>query len=263
MPSSHLVPPSVPVIHHVADPVLQSCPPPVLQSCSPPARSVSPPVSVIHHAADPVLHPCPAPSINSGPPINPGPSISVRGRGPPTLRPSPPVRVPDDEPPSSPSYCEVHVGPAPPASCDNCVPNLVFCPTHLVACGGESLICCTYCLRVLCVKHMYCPCKVAVERRRLVSIAFCKARELKSSIEFTLPRVIVADRLAGNENIPFEVAWNRVLAVDPLPTSNQKRSSASTALIVAPPSVTCVPSAPLPSSNAAPTPSAGALSAPL
>ena len=64
---------------------------------------------------------------------------------------------------------------------------------------------------------MYCPCKDAVERRRLVSIAFRKARELKSSIEFTLPRVIIADRLAGNENIPFEVAWNRVLALDPLP----------------------------------------------
>jgi hypothetical protein len=96
---------------------------------------------------------------------------------------------------------------------------------------------------------MYCPCDVAVDRRRLVAIAFRKAQELKSSVELTLPRVIAADRLAGNENIPFEVAWDRVLAIDPLPSTNQKRPS--TALIVAPPPIVdCAPSSSLPSSIA-------------
>ena len=64
---------------------------------------------------------------------------------------------------------------------------------------------------------------------------------------------------------------DRVLTIDPLPSTNQKRPSASTALIVAPPPIvdcapssslpssiaptpaTCVPLAPLPNSNA-PTP---------
>ena len=45
-------------------------------------------------------------------------------------------------------------------------------------CGGESLLCCTFCLRVLCFRHMYCPCSEAIERRRQVA---CARRSVSSA----------------------------------------------------------------------------------
>ena len=80
-----------------------------------------------------------------------------------------PVRIAKPEvPPSSPSLCEVNVGPQ-PARCVSCVPGLFVCPAHLVACGAVGAMCCNYCLQVLCMVHMYCPCADAVARRAWVS----------------------------------------------------------------------------------------------
>jgi hypothetical protein len=80
-----------------------------------------------------------------------------------------PVRLAKPEaPPSSPSLCEVNVAP-PPARCMSCVPGLFVCPAHLVACGAVGAMCCNYCLQVLCMVHMYCPCADAVARRAWVS----------------------------------------------------------------------------------------------
>jgi hypothetical protein len=79
---------------------------------------------------------------------------------------SPPAPVRSDECPP-PVSCEVHVGPAVPA-CGECIPGLLVCPSHLVACGAESLTSCTFCLKILCAEHTDCPCADAIERRRLV-----------------------------------------------------------------------------------------------
>src|SRR5947209_829651 len=80
-----------------------------------------------------------------------------------------PVRVAVPEvPPSSPSMCEVNVA-RPPKRCMSCVPGLYVCPAHLIACGAQCFICCNFCLQVLCLKHMYCPCAAAVARRAWVS----------------------------------------------------------------------------------------------
>src|SRR5690348_5221262 len=51
--------------------------------------------------------------------------------------------------------------------CGECIPGILVCDVHLVPCGGECLICCSLCLRVLCDRHMYCPCPQAIERRRV------------------------------------------------------------------------------------------------
>ena len=63
------------------------------------------------------------------------------------------------------SYCETHVGPSAPR-CVNCVPGLFVCPDHLVVCGGQSFLCCPFCFKVQCFKHIYCECDGAVARRR-------------------------------------------------------------------------------------------------
>ena len=75
----------------------------------------------------------------------------------------------DDDWPPPLSTCEVHVG-LPALACLECIPGLVVCPSHLSPCGGVSLLCCTFCLKVLCLKHMYCPCSEAIERRRQVAL---------------------------------------------------------------------------------------------
>ena len=80
-----------------------------------------------------------------------------------------PVRVAVPEvPPSSPSTCEVNVA-RPPTRCMSCVPGLYVCPAHLIACAAQCFICCNFCLQVLCLKHMYCPCAAAEARRAWVS----------------------------------------------------------------------------------------------
>ena len=76
--------------------------------------------------------------------------------------------VPDPEIPPPPSFCEVNVAPS-TVRCLSCVPDLYVCPAHLVACGGVPFICCSFCLKVLCFHHMYCPCAAAVARRAWVS----------------------------------------------------------------------------------------------
>ena len=63
--------------------------------------------------------------------------------------------VSDDPPP--PTFCEVHVGPPAPR-CLECVPGFFVCPLHVVACGGVGHSCCSFCLKVLCWEHLYCPC---------------------------------------------------------------------------------------------------------
>jgi len=83
---------------------------------------------------------------------------------------APPIRPPmDEEVPPPPTACEIHVGPAVP--CIECVPGFLVCARHLVCCGGEGLLCCNFCLRVLCLRHAYCPCMPAIQRRREVALA--------------------------------------------------------------------------------------------
>jgi hypothetical protein len=84
----------------------------------------------------------------------------------PTLARSIPVK--NDDRPLQDSCCEVHVGPPRP-SCYECIPGLLVCPLHLVACGESSLTSCNFCLKVLCFTHSDCPCAEASERRRQVS----------------------------------------------------------------------------------------------
>ena len=87
-----------------------------------------------------------------------------------------PVRVAVPEvPPSSPSTCEVNVA-RPPKRCMSCVPDLYVCPAHLIACGAMCFICCNFCLQVLCLKHMYCPCAAAVARRAWVPSNFMSSQ---------------------------------------------------------------------------------------
>jgi len=68
-----------------------------------------------------------------------------------------------------PTVCEVNVAPR-PKNCVECIPGIFFCAAHEKFCGGESFICCSFCLRCLCVRHMYCPCDVAIQRRRKVAM---------------------------------------------------------------------------------------------
>ena len=78
------------------------------------------------------------------------------------------VGLPLDHPPVS--VCESHIG-APAPGCVNCVPGLFVCHRHLVRCGGECFLCCPFCFKVQCFKHIYCECEVSVARRR-----FCAPR---------------------------------------------------------------------------------------
>ena len=52
--------------------------------------------------------------------------------------------------------CEFHVGEL--HKCSECVPGLLVCQAHLVACKGLSAGICPQCQRVLCVKHLDCFC---------------------------------------------------------------------------------------------------------
>jgi hypothetical protein len=80
---------------------------------------------------------------------------------------------PDVMPP--PTSCEVNVAPRHTGSCRNCAPAVSYvCDVHQRLCGGESLLCCSFCLRVLCHRHMYCPCDAAIRRRYQV------ARDIRS-----------------------------------------------------------------------------------
>ena len=81
-----------------------------------------------------------------------------------------PSKIPVDEPPPEPTFCEVHVGPE-SHQCSECISGLFVCPAHFMACGGEALICCFFCWRVLCNRHAYCPCSAAISRRRDVALA--------------------------------------------------------------------------------------------
>ena len=79
-------------------------------------------------------------------------------------------KPPPVESPPPPTFCEIHVG-AEIRDCAECVPGLFVCPAHVVACGGEALICCFFCWRVLCNRHAHCPCADAIGRRRDVAMA--------------------------------------------------------------------------------------------
>ena len=52
--------------------------------------------------------------------------------------------------------CEFHVGEL--HKCSECVPGLLVCQAHLVACKGLSAGICPQCQRVLCAKHLECFC---------------------------------------------------------------------------------------------------------
>ena len=67
--------------------------------------------------------------------------------------PSPKCRSPE---PFVPMTCEFHVGEL--HKCSECVPGLLVCQAHLVACKGLSAGICPQCQRVLCVKHLDCFC---------------------------------------------------------------------------------------------------------
>ena len=77
--------------------------------------------------------------------------------------------IPDEVVPP-PTFCEVNASPV-ARSCVECVPGLFVCPRHFKPCGGEGLMCCFFCWRVLCAKHIYCPCAEAIDRRR--EVAYC------------------------------------------------------------------------------------------
>jgi len=67
-----------------------------------------------------------------------------------------------------PTVCEVNVAPR-PKNCVECIPGIFVCAVHQKFGGGESFICCSFCLRCLCARHMYCPCDAAINRRRIVA----------------------------------------------------------------------------------------------
>ena len=58
--------------------------------------------------------------------------------------------------PFVPMTCEFHVGEL--HKCSECVPGLLVCQAHLVACKGLSAGICPQCQRVLCAKHLECFC---------------------------------------------------------------------------------------------------------
>ena len=77
------------------------------------------------------------------------------------------IGLPLEHPPVS--VCDTHVGPPAPR-CVNCVPGLFVCHLH-IRCGSECFLCCPFCFKVQCFKHIYCECEVSVARRR-----FCAPR---------------------------------------------------------------------------------------
>src|SRR5580693_7164423 len=61
------------------------------------------------------------------------------------------------------------------------VPGLLVCSSHLVECGGEGLIACSFCLRVCCSIHLYCPCDRAAARRLYVTTEDAKKAAVGAS----------------------------------------------------------------------------------
>src|SRR6185312_9847162 len=84
---------------------------------------------------------------------------------------------------------------------------LVTCGAHTVLCGGECFICCNFCLRVLCCRHIYCSCRPAIERRHAVALSIRRAKTQKIS-----PEVALARLLASNDDVPEEVLLRRLTA---------------------------------------------------
>src|SRR6185312_11979886 len=112
--------------------------------------------------------------------------------------------VPPERPPIS--TCEFVVGPQAP-NCRDCIPGYFVCKTHTVLCGDECFICCNFCLRVLCCKHIYCSCRPAIERRHTVALAIRRAKSQQISAEVALARL-----LAPNDDVPEEVLVRRLTA---------------------------------------------------
>ena len=77
---------------------------------------------------------------------------------------------------------------------------------HTVLCG-ECFICCNFCLRVLCCRHIYCSCRPAIERRHAVALSIRRAKSQKIS-----PEVALARLLASNDDVPEEVLLRRLTA---------------------------------------------------
>ena len=62
------------------------------------------------------------------------------------------------------TLCGFNVGPI-VNNCIECIPGLLTCAQHLILCGEQSHICCSFCFTLLCVKHGYCSCSEAINRR--------------------------------------------------------------------------------------------------
>ena len=87
----------------------------------------------------PVLHGPTASAVPDAPPAPPvAVSVSASPVSAPIAAPSTaPASVAPDEIMPPPSKCEVHVGLESP-DCSECVPGLLVCRDHYMACGGES-----------------------------------------------------------------------------------------------------------------------------
>ena len=104
-----------------------------------------------------------------------------------------PLPPPEEVFPPPLSACEVHIGPA-VTGCFECIPGLLVCPAHFSPCGGLSLLCCNFCLKVLCLKHFYCPCSEAIERRCQVSVGLRQgavSRRFSSVGPAVLPDLVI------------------------------------------------------------------------
>src|SRR6185312_9457721 len=136
------------------------------------------------------------------PPVVPS-IVPAIAPGTATTPPSVPAarHIPDIPPP--PTCCEVHVGPPAPR-CQECVPGMFVCRSHLVECGGEGLIACSFCLRVCCVVHLYCPCDRAAARRSYVIINDAMMAAARAS-EWARKAKMAADR-AGTAARSMELA---------------------------------------------------------
>jgi hypothetical protein len=81
---------------------------------------------------------------------------------------------------------------------------MFVCRSHLVECGGEGLIACSFCLRVCCVVHLYCPCDRAAARRSYVIINDAMMAAARAS-ESARKAKMAADR-AGTAARSMELA---------------------------------------------------------
>ena len=114
-------------------------------------------------------------------------------------------------------------------------------------CGGECFICCNFCLRVLCHKHIYCSCRPAIERRHTVALAIRRAKSQNVSAEAALARL-----LAPNDDVPEEVLLRRLTAgarsaaSSPLADANVHASSTCLTPSVGPAGPVSAPALPRP-----------------